>query len=352
MTSSERSAREFPASAGAGMSGGRSEEGLPAESRLAATSAAGPAGNGETSPCTTQRRDMARLVRGIHERCGRHVAQAFSELLRTHVDVRLHDVEFVEYRQFILDVESPTCLAVMRAEPLDVPLALDLRPTLLFAMLNCLLGGRPRDEDPPERPLTEIEQRLAGRIVRVWTHELRSAWRDVAPLEPVFERWEAHPHRASLAPLREPLMVTRFRLTMGSLDELLTLAIPRRAIDELPRRLSVGEETSFGRASAGARLSTADAAVDQGLLEVCLEEFRVASGDLASLRIGDVIATSHAAAAPLVVTIDGEPRYVGRPGVVQGRRAVCIEGERGGDQGAGVLPGVDEGNPAELENQR
>jgi len=284
-----------------------------------------PATDGEGTDGLTKRRDMARLVRGIHDRCGRHVASALSELLRTPVDIRLHDVAFIEYRQFILDVESPTCLAVLRAEPLDVPLALDLRPTLLFAMLNCLLGGRPRDEDPPDRPLTDIEQRLAARIVRVWTHELRSAWRDVAPVEPIFERWEVHPHRAALAPLREPLMVTRFRLTMGSVDELVMLAIPRRAVDELPRRISMGEESGFARTSPGARSHLAASAADPVPLEVCLGDLRVAGADLLSLRIGDVITTNHPVEAPLFVTADGQKQWLGRPGVVQGRRAIRIE---------------------------
>lgn len=300
----------------------------------------------------TQRRDMARLVRGIHDRCGRNVALALSELLRTPVDIRLHDVAFIEYRQFILDVESPTCLAVLRAEPLDVPLALDLRPTLLFAMMNCLLGGRPRDEEPPDRPLTEIEQRLAARIVRVWSHELRSAWRDVAPVEPTFERWEVHPHRAALAPLREPLMVTRFRLTMGAIDELVMLAIPRRAVDELPRRISMGQESSRAMTSAGARPHLATHAADSAELEVCLGGIRVSSADLHSLRIGDVIATNHSVEAPLFVTVENQPRYVGRPGVVQGRRAIRIEAELDADQGAELALGVDVGRPAVDENQR
>lgn len=310
-----------------------------------------PSSDVSLEAASAPRRDIARLVRGLHDRCGRQVGRALGELLRQSIDIRLHDVEFVEYRQFILDVESPTCLAVFRVEPLDVPVALDLRPTLLFAMLNCLLGGQPRNEDAPTRPLTDIEQRLAARLVRVWTHELRSAWRDVAPLEPLFDRWEAHPHRAALAPLREPFMVTRFRAVLGGIDEVVTLAIPRRAIDELPQRLALRDDPRHASVSPHLAPAPLTEGPNPTWCEVCLDDVTIAGADLRSLRVGDVIATSHRADAPLGVRIGGVLQYLASPGVVQGRRAVRIE-QPCDDHAAGVSPAVGAAARAAGENQR
>lgn len=318
MTNFERTASDENVVGGAGGASGKTASDPPG---FFSPDARGADHAAESRP----RIDVGRLVRSIHDRCARRVAAALTEACRVACTVRVSDVEFVEYRQFVLNVESPTCLAVLRVESLDVPVALDLTSSWLFATLGALLGGKPRDEDPPQRPLTEIEQRLAARVVRVWQQELRSAWRDVAPLEPTFERWEYHPHRAALAPPREPLMVVRFQTTVGDVEGFVTLAIPRRAIDELSAR--------GGRADAADRHGGADRAPAESAgestatstLELCLDEFPVSLADLRTLRIGDVIATSHAVDQPLIVHLDGVPRFTGQGGIVQGCRAVRLD---------------------------
>lgn len=299
-----------------------SRDGSPVDATVNSDGASGASGASVDGPA--ERRDVLRFVRGLHDRLGRQTAAAASQLLRTKVELRLLEVERLEYRQLVLDLDSPTCLAVLRAEPLDVPLLLDLPPELLFPMLDCLLGGRPGLEPPPLRPLTEIEQRLAARIVRLWSHELRSVWRDVAPLEPQFDGWEWQPHRASLAPLREPLLVTRFRVAVGAVDAVVSLAIPVRALDELP---AASRNSSHAHADLAARSTeTARPAADEPVaVVVSLRDTRIDAADLAQLQVGDVLATDHPLDAPLIVTIDDRQRLSGRPGVAEGRRAVRIE---------------------------
>ena len=59
-------------------------------------------------------------------------------------------------------------------------------------------------------------------------------------------------------------------------------------------------------------------------MEVTLAETQIAGDELADLRVGDIIATETAADSPAIVSIEGAARFRAKPGVYQGRKAVCI----------------------------
>ena len=60
-------------------------------------------------------------------------------------------------------------------------------------------------------------------------------------------------------------------------------------------------------------------------MAVTLVQTQIAAGELADLRVGDVIATETAVGTPAVISIDGETRKLhAQPGVYRGRKAVRI----------------------------
>jgi flagellar motor switch protein FliM len=49
--------------------------------------------------------------------------------------------------------------------------------------------------------------------------------------------------------------------------------------------------------------------------------------DLASLSVGDLIATEHRVDSPVIVNLDDQPIFLGRLGATAGRKAVRLETE-------------------------
>ena len=60
------------------------------------------------------------------------------------------------------------------------------------------------------------------------------------------------------------------------------------------------------------------------MVEITLAETPVDAEALADLRVGDIIATETAADSPVIVSIDGAARFLGKPGTYQGRKAVRL----------------------------
>src|SRR5512143_488196 len=98
--------------------------------------------------------DQMRSIHLLHEYFGRNFASSLSAYLRAFVDVSLTSLEQVSYSEFIKSLPDPTLFASLGMRPLDGNIALELSPSLIFPMIDMILGG-PGQALPENRNLTE-----------------------------------------------------------------------------------------------------------------------------------------------------------------------------------------------------
>jgi len=63
-----------------------------------------------------------------------------------------------------------------------------------------------------------------------------------------------------------------------------------------------------------------------------LAESTIAAADLASLRVGDILMTEQNAAEPLVIKVDGQPKFYGQPATFDGHTVVEVIGPIADDE--------------------
>ncbi len=59
---------------------------------------------------------------------------------------------------------------------------------------------------------------------------------------------------------------------------------------------------------------------------VDLAETNISTSDLIGLRVGDIIATEKDVERPLVVSIEGRPKFHAQAGAFKGRKAIQVVG--------------------------
>lgn len=263
-----------------------------------------------------------------HEGFCRNFAAALSALLRSVAEVKLAGIEQIAFGEFTGGLEVPTYLCVLRAEPLDGPLLLDISPSILFPVIDRLLGGGRDERDIVRRPLTEIELRLAGRITQLLLRELRKAWEIVRPLELSVDRIESNPRLVQNFTADEPLARICFEISLGECGGPMTLCLPCSAIEQVSGKL-----VSSGALTLGVSPATPQSAahisrqLDRSLVEVVvtLAGTKIGTGDLIGLRVGDVIATGKDIHSPLEVAVEGSSKFLAFAGALDGHKAVQIE---------------------------
>lgn len=273
-------------------------------------------------------KELVRALQSLHEGLGRNFGASLSAVLRSMVEVRLISVDQLTYREFIQSLEIPTCFNLLRPKPLERNWILDISPSLLYPIIDRMLGGDVSGESMLNRPLSDIELRLATRITNLFLRELKVAWASVMQLDIEVERVESNPQLVQIVPPNEVVIMVSFEITMGQTRGMTNLCIPFNTIERVGSRLtssswvgySSGSSTPESQNQLAQRLDASTAS-----LIVTLAKSTIKTGDLFDLQVGDIISTEKDVQQHLEVEVSDAVKFLASPGSYKGRKAIKIE---------------------------
>lgn len=282
-------------------------------------------------------KDQMRAMQSLHEGLARNFGASISGMLRTMVEVKLLSVDQLTYSEFIFSLDNPSCFNVLRPDPLDGNWILDIAPSLSYAIIDRMLGGEPNPSDSIRRPLTEIENRLIGRVVAQFLKQLTTAWQNIVELELAVDSVESNPQLVQIVPPNEVVILVGFEVLLGKNRGMLSLCIPFNTIENYNSKLSRNGWVGYGKGkptpeTRGKITGSVDAApVD---IVVTLARSKIRTSDLLDLTVGDVITTEKETQQPLELSIQDVPKFHTRAGAFKGKKAVQIESviQRHGEQ--------------------
>ncbi len=273
-------------------------------------------------------KEQMRALQTLHEGFGRNFGAALSALLRSIVEVKLTSVDQLTYSEFVFSLENPSCFNLLKAEPLEGNLILDINPSILYPIIDRLLGGGREMGALARRPLTEIELRLVSRITSLFLEELRHAWENVLDLKLAVLQVESNPQLVQIVPPNEVVVVISFELMIGDLRGMMNLCIPYNSIERIGGKLSANNWVSYGRKNATKetiqQISETICSSPVGV-QVRLARTKIGTGELMSLRVGDIITTQKDVHQPVVVAVEGVPKFRAKLGAFKGHKAILIE---------------------------
>lgn len=273
-------------------------------------------------------KEQMRAFQALHEGFSREFGAALSGMLRTIVETKLISVDQLTYSEFVFSLENPTCFNLLESDGLEGHLILDLNPSIIFPIVDRLLGGgREPRQHFPNRPLTEIELRLVSRITGLAVRGLESAWANICPLNLRVTQIESNPQLIQIVPPNEVVVLISFEIAIGETRGIMNLCIPFNTIEPLTGKLSADTWSAETKRVADPRqklnLKTG-VSQDRVELVVRLAETHLTAGEVTGLAVGDVIMTERECSQGLEVVIEGRPLFVGHPGVYRGHKAIRV----------------------------
>lgn len=257
-------------------------------------------------------REQMRSLHFMHDRFARNFSSSLSAYLRSITEVNLVSVEQLSYQEFLLSVPEPTCFNAISIKPLEGALALEVNPTLVFPIIDKMLGG-PGDPLKQLRTMTDIEQSIFDGVLKLILEDLREAWHSIIDIDFKIQAKETSPQLIQIVAPNEVVLLVVFEVKMGSVNGMINLAIPSIILEPISTKF---DQEMFTGYKKSATFEEAKLLIES--LKKC--DFSVAAeiggtpmlvSEILKLKVGDLIPLRKRFDAELEATVDGIPRYKG-----------------------------------------
>src|SRR5579872_5124133 len=167
-----------------------------------------------------------RAIHQLHDNFVRNLVSSLSAYLRSYVIVNLVSVEQLSYSEFLECLPSPTCIASLGLKPYDGNAVLELNSSLIFPILEILLGGDGKLQFDGQREITEIEQVLLDGLFRLILRDLKEAWRFVAQIDFTIDTVETEPQFLQILAPTEAVVAVAIEIRIGDSTGMMNIAVP------------------------------------------------------------------------------------------------------------------------------
>jgi len=271
-------------------------------------------------------RDHLRSLQALHDGYAQTLSSAFSMTLRAIVEVNCIHIEQLSYGEYLSSLLDPSCIGVFSMSPLKGVSTIEINPLLVFPIIDRLLGGAGAALFY-NRAFTTIEGMIIRQVMESALEILEVAWQRNMTLRIKLERMESDPQFIHAAALNDPVILILFDFMMGDIHSMMSLCFPFLTIQQALADLRNEE---FRAVLDDDTIESSKEMIYSHMLDLDLtvsvrhEDSRVTLGDLLELQVGDIIRLPETSEDRTTIYIEGQKKFSGKPGMVNGRRAVRI----------------------------
>jgi flagellar motor switch protein FliM len=256
-------------------------------------------------------KDQLRSIHLLHDNFARSLASSLSGYLRAYVVVNLISVEQLSFAEFTQCLPSPTVLVALGMKPFDGNAVMELNPSLVFPLLEMLLGGNGKGA-ALSRETTEIEQSILDTLFRIILHDLSLAWETVAKIAFSVEARETEPQLLQILSPNEAVVSIGLEIRVGDNTGLMNIGMPSIVIKMLRHKFdqqwsvrktdsTMAEQTRMLNLLKPTKLH----------LDARLEGPTLLVQDLLKLEPGHVLNFDYPLERPLRLIVNGRDKYEG-----------------------------------------
>ncbi|MGC8766467.1 MAG: flagellar motor switch protein FliM [Brevinematia bacterium] len=273
-------------------------------------------------------KDQLRTLQMIHETFARLTSTFLSAQLRLVTQVHVASTDQLTYEEFSRSIPSPTTLGIINMDPLKGNAILEIDPTLTFAIIDRLFGGK-GETLKENRELTDIEKSVMESVIVRILSNLRESWTNVTDLRPRLGNIEVNPQFAQLVPPTDMVVLITFDVKLGEIEGMMNLCVPYVTIEPIMPKLSAQYWYSgIKKVMSKETMELVKDTLNRVELEVSIIvgtttlKFR----DLRTLKVGDVIRLDQSYKDSMIMKVENKDKFYCSAGKVGKKLAVQITG--------------------------
>ncbi|MFH1076017.1 MAG: flagellar motor switch protein FliM, partial [Pseudomonadota bacterium] len=278
-----------------------------------------------------------RMIRGrmptldiINERFARSFRTNLGTALRKLVDVSIASTDIIKFGEFIRSLPVPTSIHIFKMEPLRGYAIFVIESRLVYSLVDSFLGGSGISNMKIEgRDFTPIENQMINKVVMMSLKDFELAWEQVHEIKAVFVRSEMNPQFAAIVPGSDVVLVIRYDVELDQTAGNVVICIPYSTIEPVRGKLCAGFQSDQLEVDIGwkTRLQKriCEARVDVvGMLGTTT----ITGRQLLDFKAGDIVQLNTYTRDPLLVKVQGIPKFRGFAGTLKGNKAVKLHARR------------------------
>jgi flagellar motor switch protein FliM len=268
-------------------------------------------------------KSQVRAIHLLHDTFVRNLVSSLSAYLRSYLTVNLVSVEQLSYSEFLDGLPSPTCMVSLGLSPYDGNGVMELNPSLVFPIIEMLLGGTGKSSAPIQRDITEIEQKLLDGLFRIILHDLREAWKGVTTVDFTIEAMETEPQLLHILAPNEAVVAVGIEIRIGETVGMLNIAMPSIVIKMMRQKFDQQWSVRKTHASQAEQARVLNLLRDGRMtLEGRLQGPTLTVRDLLALEEGHLLLFDYPVGRSIDLLINGANKFTAQI-VAKGRKRAC-----------------------------
>jgi flagellar motor switch protein FliM len=257
-----------------------------------------------------------RKLRGHHEEFIRSLASRLSVYLRLEFGLEMSKLQSSSYQKFREALANPAHIVLFKIEPLRGICVLEMSPRLALTMVDRLMGG-PGHSASLGRELTEIDVALVDQVVDIVLQEWCGHWTSLPELRPTILGHETNGQFLNTSHADTVMLSLCLEARMGDCLEQIQIGFPGPALEPIIAKFGGQLDSAAPSApSAPAAAPRWKPEFDNVLVPLTAEwlQLQITAGDLARLKIGDVLQWDAETAGRVLLHLASLPKLEGRLG--------------------------------------
>lgn len=257
-------------------------------------------------------KDQLRSIHLLHDNFARSVGSSLSAFLRSYVVVNLISVEQLSFAEFVKVLPSPSCMVSLGMRPFEGSAVLEIGHSVIFPILEMLLGGTGKNCAKIEREITEIEKTILDSVFRIILQDLKSAWQGVSFIDFLVEGHETEPQLLQILSPNEAVVAVSMEIQLGENSGLMNIGIPSIVIKMLRQKFDQQWTVKKAQATEGEHARVLKLLRPSHVqADVRLNGPTLLLDDLLNLKVDDVLTFDYSTKKEVDLTLNGKTKFVG-----------------------------------------
>ncbi|RME35793.1 MAG: hypothetical protein D6794_09265 [Deltaproteobacteria bacterium] len=255
----------------------------------------------------------------------RNYSISLTNRVQQSVNIRRTGIRPTECESFLHRLQSGVAIGLYRFDPLRYGVLSVLSPSLACGLVEVQLGGDPNHlANVPDRPLTAIEINILKNMFQDVALDLAKIMSGLEGVTISLAELQSNPRMVSLIPPDAMTVVATLEVEFGACQGLLELVFPNTILD--PIREQVLGRKGDGGNDSWRRLLLQELPGIPVELQAELGSITLEMRDFINFQAGDIIDLPWSPSEPLLVRVEGRPKYFAEAGVKNGNKAIRIKG--------------------------